>query len=794
MAAARSVSAVSAGRGSKQTRREQFGHLAPLSMAALVAAEAAFAAISLTTDEPLYELFVHVLIMLGITLSFIGSLINRRFGFLGSALMVLGFFAYAIRQQQHVAGIPFFYPPEVIGDEETSLSALCAWFLVGFCFMQSQRENLVFIFVPGLSIFALMATRNLNPELLVAFMVFLAASVYCWGYDHFLRAAEQTRRRLNWRQWARAHLSGAALVFILAGLGGLVIGNALYYTTPRMYAGFGFRPRVWNYAGAHIQGYFRFRSGFQLGAGPIRLSPEVVLKVRAQRPHLWRGRSYDRYDGRGWERSSPFTYPVKKASDGSFLVRETVPRRPEAPVAADMPYGGMRRGPGAPPMAPGPGGMGGPPMAPGPGGMGAPPMAPGPGGMGGQFRPGPEVEVAQPPSIKLAPLRGRDFHQQFIVVGSTTDAIFGAPYINAVKFGPSVSIMDPLRGGLRTDRYGSVQPGSMMSPGQTYSVVSKLPDLTPKRLRAAPAGKYSADFRERYIDQGSLEVAAKLGPLVERLTAGATNNYDKAIAIQRYIERRCLYTLNVPYTPRGKDRVVYFVMSSQRGACDLFASSMTLMCRLAGIPARVATGFNQGTWDRDEGAFIVRGTDAHAWSEVYFPGHGWVPFDLVAERSLEGESWASLLRLGQWRLALSKAMRGALWLVVTFFGLYLMAAALVDPRYYVRAFVRRWLRRRRPHELLALEYEGLMRALARRADLRRWRAKTPWELLGLAADAAFLSANLPLRGQLQRVTADFYDLRYDRERPAERVARARHDIKRVRKLLRRSRHRRRRHD
>ena len=55
---------------------------------------------------------------------------------------------------------------------------------------------------------------------------------------------------------------------------------------------------------------------------------------------------------------------------------------------------------------------------------------------------------------------------------------------------------------------------------------------------------------------------------------------------------------------------------------------MALMLRMAGIPARVVSGFSPGAPDLDEdGLFTVRDTDAHSWVEVYFVGIGWVPFD-----------------------------------------------------------------------------------------------------------------------------------------------------------------------
>jgi len=54
---------------------------------------------------------------------------------------------------------------------------------------------------------------------------------------------------------------------------------------------------------------------------------------------------------------------------------------------------------------------------------------------------------------------------------------------------------------------------------------------------------------------------------------------------------------------------------------------MALLLRMGGVPARVASGFAPGSYDRKRREYVVRDLDAHSWVEVYFPGYGWVPFD-----------------------------------------------------------------------------------------------------------------------------------------------------------------------
>ncbi|MBD2871215.1 transglutaminase domain-containing protein, partial [Paenibacillus sp. IB182493] len=119
---------------------------------------------------------------------------------------------------------------------------------------------------------------------------------------------------------------------------------------------------------------------------------------------------------------------------------------------------------------------------------------------------------------------------------------------------------------------------------------------------------------------------------------GVTNRYDQVKAIEQFLKRSYAYTLEdsaVP--PKGSDFVDYFLFEQRQGYCVHFSSAMVVLLRTQGIPARWVKGFTPGTpvgepaGASDGGAklvdYAVRGSDAHAWVEVYFPGAGWVPFD-----------------------------------------------------------------------------------------------------------------------------------------------------------------------
>ncbi len=88
------------------------------------------------------------------------------------------------------------------------------------------------------------------------------------------------------------------------------------------------------------------------------------------------------------------------------------------------------------------------------------------------------------------------------------------------------------------------------------------------------------------------------------------------------------YTLNAPLL--GRDSVDDFLFDTRRGFCEHFSSAFTFLMRAAGIPARVVTGYQGGYFNKLGNYWVVRQSDAHAWSEVWLQGLGWVRVDPTA--------------------------------------------------------------------------------------------------------------------------------------------------------------------
>ncbi len=73
-----------------------------------------------------------------------------------------------------------------------------------------------------------------------------------------------------------------------------------------------------------------------------------------------------------------------------------------------------------------------------------------------------------------------------------------------------------------------------------------------------------------------------------------------------------------------------FLFETKRGYCEHYASSFTVLMRLAGIPARVVTGYQGGQLNPIDNYMTIRQSDAHAWSEVFLEEKGWQRIDPTA--------------------------------------------------------------------------------------------------------------------------------------------------------------------
>jgi protein-glutamine gamma-glutamyltransferase len=100
--------------------------------------------------------------------------------------------------------------------------------------------------------------------------------------------------------------------------------------------------------------------------------------------------------------------------------------------------------------------------------------------------------------------------------------------------------------------------------------------------------------------------------------------YVRAV-FDMFTQQAFYYTLTPPKL--ADDSVDEFLFGTKRGFCGHYASAFATLMRAAGIPAHVVTGYQGGTFNRFADYWILRQSDAHAWTEVWIEGHGWLRVD-----------------------------------------------------------------------------------------------------------------------------------------------------------------------
>ena len=186
-------------------------------------------------------------------------------------------------------------------------------------------------------------------------------------------------------------------------------------------------------------------------------------------------------------------------------------------------------------------------------------------------------------------------------------------------------------------------------------------------LRTTPLEtlEYRAGLADRAVLTGSVPSLAPddptldltgVTPRVSELAAqvmGQGTVRARASRLETHLMQKYTYTLD--FVGRSADNPIEdFLFKYHSGQCEYFASSMVLMLRSQGVPARLVTGFLGGELNPFEGYYIVRDSNAHAWVEAYLPGEGWTSFDPTppAGRPASEEEGAWLLARQAWDFVL----------------------------------------------------------------------------------------------------------------------------------------------
>lgn len=169
-----------------------------------------------------------------------------------------------------------------------------------------------------------------------------------------------------------------------------------------------------------------------------------------------------------------------------------------------------------------------------------------------------------------------------------------------------------------------------LQPGDVYTV-SYLPMKATDSGMAALAEQHAAlddPLYEKAVAQYTalpVHIQQEIYDIAASVTANCVTDWQRATALRDYLRRNYSYTTKVQTPPADVDFVAWFLLAEKQGYCTYFASAMTVLSRMAGLPARYVEGYL--VKPEAGGVTNVHGANAHAWTEIYLKGLGWVTFD-----------------------------------------------------------------------------------------------------------------------------------------------------------------------
>jgi protein-glutamine gamma-glutamyltransferase len=226
------------------------------------------------------------------------------------------------------------------------------------------------------------------------------------------------------------------------------------------------------------------------------------------------------------------------------------------------------------------------------------------------------------------------FRQNILLESLDTAVLFGAPFAEAVT-GPFPSVL--------ADSLGALYLPFPSSTRIEYSVVSR-PNPLLEADRHLHTVVYPESFGRHFLQTPAQ--SEKVAQLARDLTQSIESPYQKAVAIEKFLSEHFHYSLDVSLTNQ-EHPLEDFLFVTKTGYCEHYATSMVILLRSIGIPARLVTGFLATEWNEYGNYFLVRQQDAHAWVELHLPRSGWVmvdPTPAVAEASA-APGWHALGRI-----------------------------------------------------------------------------------------------------------------------------------------------------
>ncbi len=557
-----------------------------------------------------------VAVMTGFILS------NRHYTTIGiildiAGLVVFVYFAFQIYENT--------------GSFGTYLGEMLTMMLVLRCFKLFRKQDFIFPLTISLTLMVFTAIPSFSAGYvysLLGFLLMIGIAMFLGSVDEFARLPRRSKRHSHLkytydfledyapvpvsnkppRQLAR-YLGLAIGATVPVVLFSWIISSSLYFTVDHTQApgteiallgAFGSTGLETDpdqetalltgiFTSGQAQYYGGFGTEFNIAQGRLienSTSTEVVMEVESNLQSYWRGKCFDIYTGRGWTQSEDIT--TATWSLGAPNVRRSM---------FHAEYGPELRNDG----------------------------------------------------IEADPDTHREQIDQVYHLKTDLPGIIFTAY-------QAREILMPVPGVRIDDTFTIVPPdaGDSMVAGQTYEVMSMKFDfaggvhLNAFDYNLHELAEDEPEFFERYTqlpekgtmgDRDTGYNFTRIRAKAYEITAGADTVYERVNALLRFLKSSYNYSLNPPSAvPPELDAIDYFLFSwdPRRGHCEYFSTSLAILCRSIGIPARIVTGYSTGNYSLLKNLYIVQERHAHAWVEIFWPELGWVEFDPTPQSWVRG--------------------------------------------------------------------------------------------------------------------------------------------------------------
>jgi transglutaminase-like putative cysteine protease len=211
-------------------------------------------------------------------------------------------------------------------------------------------------------------------------------------------------------------------------------------------------------------------------------------------------------------------------------------------------------------------------------------------------------------------IKGETIYQSIQYINLSTSTIFGSYIPKRISYKNNWFYC--------TDEF-ELFAGELLLKGDSYKFYSVRKYIDDNLINNS---KYR--FREEH--KKYLQIPNSLPDRVIKLSKDITkdrhSDYDKIYALINYLKSNYKYSLTPKETPHNRDFVDYFLFDEKEGYCTYYASSLAVMARCIGIPSRYVEGFRIPD-NKIKGEYYVYSNNAHAWTEVFIEGYGWMTFE-----------------------------------------------------------------------------------------------------------------------------------------------------------------------